>query len=90
MFKGQQVRRRDFITFVGAAAAGWPLAARAQAQQVARIGFLGVAPENPFFATSYLAFLAELRKLGFTEANTLIDHRRIDEGVSKAFAAAPN
>jgi putative tryptophan/tyrosine transport system substrate-binding protein len=88
VFKGQQVRRRDFITFVGAAAAGWPLAARAQAQQVARIGFLGVAPENPFFATSYPAFLAELRKLGFTEANTLIDHRRIDEGVSKAFAAA--
>jgi len=82
------MRRREFITLVGGAGA-WPLAARAQAPPVARIGVLGVAPENALFATSYPIFLAELRKLGFTEGqNMIIEHRRVDEGASKAFAGA--
>jgi putative tryptophan/tyrosine transport system substrate-binding protein len=73
---------------VGGAGA-WPLAARAQGPQVARVGVLGVAPENALFATSYPIFLAELRKLGFTEGqNLVIEHRRVDEGASKAFAGA--
>jgi putative ABC transport system substrate-binding protein len=62
---------------------------RAQGPQVARVGVLGVAPENALFATSYPIFLAELRKLGFTEGqNLVIEHRRVDEGASKAFAGA--
>jgi putative ABC transport system substrate-binding protein len=82
------MRRREFITLVGGAGA-WPLAARAQGPQVARVGVLGVAPENALFATSYPIFLAELRKLGFTEGqNLVIEHRRVDEGASKAFAGA--
>ena len=61
------IGRRVLITLLGGAAA-WPLAARAQqARQVARLGFLGPAPENVLFVASYRVFLTELRKLGFTE-----------------------
>jgi len=87
---GEAMRRREFIAALGSAAA-WPLSARAQqGRQVARVGFLGTAPAaGALFATSYPVFLAELRKLGFTEGqNLIIEHRRTDEGTSKAFAAA--
>jgi putative ABC transport system substrate-binding protein len=60
--------RREFITLLGGATTAWPLATRAQqSAPIARIGFLGPALDAPLFVLGYPVFLAELRKLGFTE-----------------------
>ena len=71
------MRRREFITVVGGAAA-WPLAARAQqGERVRRIGVVVVTketdPETPLRA---MAFRQALAKLGWSEGrNVVIDFR---------------
>jgi putative ABC transport system substrate-binding protein len=84
------MRRRQFITLLGGAAATWPLAARTQPTgKVARVGFLGASLDNPVAGPGYKNFLSELQKLGFTEGhNLVVEYRRMDEGTPKAFAAA--
>jgi putative tryptophan/tyrosine transport system substrate-binding protein len=84
------MKRREFITLVCGAGAAWPLAAHAQqASKIARVGILGPNRENPLTGSGYQIFLAELRKLGFTEGqNLVVEHRRTDEGLPQAFIAA--
>jgi hypothetical protein len=73
------VRRREFITLVGGAAAGWPLAARAQQTKVARIGFLGSVSASSH-APRLAAFRAGLRDLGWLEGTNLFIEYRWAEG----------
>jgi putative ABC transport system substrate-binding protein len=71
------MRRRHFITLLGAAAA-WPLAARAQhSDKVRRIGVLtGGAGRDPVEQARLAAFLDGLRQLGWTDGrNMRIDIR---------------
>jgi putative ABC transport system substrate-binding protein len=73
------VRRREFITLVGGAAAGWPLAARAQQTKVARIGFLGLDSASSHSAR-LAALRAVLRDLGWLEGTNLLIEYRWAEG----------
>jgi hypothetical protein len=81
--------RREFITLLGGAAA-WPIAAFAQQpDKTARVGWLAASLDNPVQALGREVLLSTLRKLGFTEGyNLVLEHRRIDEGMAKAFAGA--
>jgi putative ABC transport system substrate-binding protein len=60
------LRRRQFITLLGGAAAAWPLAARAQQERMRRIGVLMLYPENdPEGQLRATAFRQGLQKLGW-------------------------
>jgi putative ABC transport system substrate-binding protein len=63
------MKRREFITLLGGAAATWPLAVRAQeAGRTYRIGFLSPVGRN---TPVYGAFFDELRLNGFIEGQNL-------------------
>jgi putative ABC transport system substrate-binding protein len=70
-----QLKRREFITLIGGAAAAWPLAARAQQSSLPVIGVLGgISPEayEPFL----VLFRQGLNETGFVEGgNVAIESR---------------
>ena len=80
------MRRREFITLLGGAAA-WPLAARAQ--QVYRVGlFFSSTPVAEMIGPDPItpvarAFVHGLRDLGYIEGRNLILERRSAEGKSE-------
>jgi putative ABC transport system substrate-binding protein len=67
-----RLRRREFITLLGGAAA-WPLAARAQqGERVRRIGVLMSFDENdPEGKHRYFAFTQALADLGWTDGRSV-------------------
>jgi ABC-type uncharacterized transport system substrate-binding protein len=76
------LRRRDFITLLGGAAAGWPLAVRAQqAGKVARIGYL-----SPAASARDDAFRHGLREVGYVEGKNIVIEYRFAEGKFDRFA----
>ena len=67
------IRRREFITFLGGAAATWPLAARAQqGGRMRRIGVLTGRDENdPLTQTYVSAFIQALADAGWTQGRNV-------------------
>ena len=81
------MRRREFITLLGgAAAAAWPLAAQAQQpERMRRIGvLLNASSVNSNYQSWFEAFLQALQELGWIDGrNIRIDTRR---ATTKKFA----
>jgi putative tryptophan/tyrosine transport system substrate-binding protein len=84
------VRRREFITLLGGAAAAWPLAARAQqAGKVPLLGYL-TADSDSADSPRRKAFREGLDKLGYNEGQTIhVEYRTAAGTVEKlsTFAA---
>src|SRR5262249_17590149 len=83
--RGDRVRRREFITLLGGAAA-WPLAAHAQQPgKLPTIGYLGAT--TPSTESQRVAALVQrLRELGWIESRNLTIEYRYAEGRSERYA----
>src|SRR6478672_10504152 len=73
-----KMRRRDFITLLGGAAAAWPLAARAQQPKVPTIGVLVIGNISP--EEFWREFRQGLRDLGYIEGQNIRFEFRSAEG----------
>ena len=67
------MRRREFITLLGGAAAAWPLTVHAQqGERIRRVGVLmGYAESDPAVQSYLAAFRGALAKLGWTDGSNL-------------------
>jgi putative tryptophan/tyrosine transport system substrate-binding protein len=75
------MRRREFITLIGGAAAAWPLAARAQPTKLQRIGVLSPGHSEGADASraTLNGLLEGLRDLGYTEGQNITIEREYGE-----------
>src|SRR5215813_12283505 len=68
---GGRVRRREFITLLGGAAVGWPLAASAQMQpKIPRVGYVFASTTTSVEHVEW--FRQALRELGYVEGQTIV------------------
>jgi putative ABC transport system substrate-binding protein len=79
------MKRREFISLLGGAAATWPLATRAQqGGQVSRIGMLETTSRE-LNAANLSAFQRGLRELGYVEGQNLLLEYRSADGRTERF-----
>ena len=71
------MRRREFITLLGGAAAVWPLAARAQQPVIPIVGFIG---SSGFPKQTTAAFLKSLNEIGYDDHHNVVIEYRWAEG----------
>jgi putative ABC transport system substrate-binding protein len=77
------MKRREFISLLGGAAAAWPLAARAQ-QRPAKSVRIGIIDDAPIWDH----FRQGLRDLGYVEGQNLVIEHRSAEGQPDRLSAA--
>jgi putative ABC transport system substrate-binding protein len=83
------VKRREFISLLGGAAAAWPVVARAQQAKTATIGLLGTgtaAAQSQWTA----AFVQRMRELGWVDGRNLAIEYRWAEGLTERLAELAN
>jgi putative ABC transport system substrate-binding protein len=78
------MRRRQFITFIGGAAAALPLAARAQQTKIPTIGFMSVSTPTAW-SHFVAAFEQRLVELNWIDGRTVAIEYRWAEGRSERF-----
>src|SRR5215471_12790581 len=65
-----KLKRRDFITLLGGAAAAWPLAARGQFAGTLKVGMVAAGSQSSL-APNVLGFRQRLSNLGYREGNNI-------------------
>jgi putative ABC transport system substrate-binding protein len=82
------MRRRDFITLIGGAAASWPIAARAQKNSLPIVGFLNPRSQSKGEAVA-APFRQGLRDVGYEEGrNVAVEYRWAEDQYDRLPALA--
>ena len=83
------MRRREFITLFGGAAAAWPLTAYAQKPDGIRLGILmPFATTDPSSKLDVAALVSQLQELGWTEGRNLRINHRLAAGNAEQMQAS--